>query len=154
MTPRTSKKRLIFVQIDCQKRYINYETKNKLKIGQVLLVEGLFSIRFYLFRSWGRVGTTIGGTKLESFDEREDALGIFKDLYLEKTGNSWRDRKSFVKVAGKFFPMDLDMGEEDKGLKKLEVSTKSSLHPAIQSLVTLIFDVDSMKKALVEFEVS
>ena len=29
--------------------------------------------KWWVFRSWGRVGTTIGGTKLDSFDERLDA---------------------------------------------------------------------------------
>ena len=29
--------------------------------------------KWWVFRSWGRVGTTIGGTKLDSFDERLEA---------------------------------------------------------------------------------
>ncbi len=45
--------------------------------------------RWYVFRSWGRVGTTIGGTKLESFEEKEEAMQVFKDLYEEKTGNAY-----------------------------------------------------------------
>lgn len=100
------------------------------------------------------MGTTIGGTKLEDFYEKEEALREFQRLYLEKTGNNWKDRKDFTKVPGKFFPMDLDMGGDSKELQKLEVAkSKSKLHKAIQDLVALIFDVETMKKALVEFEI-
>ena len=45
------------------------------------------SYKLYVFRSWGRVGTTIGGTKLEEFDDLEDAKANFKALFAEKTGN-------------------------------------------------------------------
>ena len=43
--------------------------------------------RFYIFRSWGRLGTTIGGTKLEEYYDKEDALAQFEFLYEDKTGN-------------------------------------------------------------------
>ena len=51
--------------------------------------------------------------------------------------------------------MDIDYGQDSKELKKLEVAKSTSkLHKAIQELVSLIFDIESMKKAMVEFEVS
>ena len=50
--------------------------------------------------------------------------------------------------------MDLDLGGESETMKKLETkNSNSKLHKSIQELVTLIFDIESMKKALVEFEV-
>jgi predicted DNA-binding WGR domain protein len=57
-----------------------------------------FVFRWYLFRSWGRVGTTIGGTKLEDFEDKHEALRSFEFLYEEKTGNKWKNRKDFKKV--------------------------------------------------------
>ena len=68
----------------------------------------LFSYRFWLFRSWGRIGTTIGGNKLEKKDSLQEALQHFESLYEEKTGNMWSNRKHFHKVPGRFFPIDLD----------------------------------------------
>jgi len=68
----------------------------------------LFSYRFWLFRSWGRIGTTIGGNKLEKKDSLQEALLHFEGLYEEKTGNMWSNRKHFRKVPGRFFPVDLD----------------------------------------------
>ena len=45
----------------------------------------------------GRIGTTIGNTKLENFDEKLDALRQFEALYEEKTGNRWSKRDEFKK---------------------------------------------------------
>ena len=50
--------------------------------------------------------------------------------------------------------MDLDFGQDSEELKKLEVSKSTSkLDRAIQELITMLFDIESMKKAMVEFEV-
>ena len=79
--------------------------------------------KWYVLRAWGRIGTTIGGNKLESYDERLDAVRQFEALYEEKTGNRWSNRKSFKKVAGKFYPMEMDYGQDQADdIKKLELS--------------------------------
>lgn len=91
--------------------------------------------KYYVFRSWGRVGTTIGGNKVENFYEEADAVREFERLYEEKTGNRWSKRHEFKKVAGRFYPLE------------------SKLAKPIQELVSTIFDIESMKKALVEFEI-
>ena len=41
----------------------------------------------------------------------------------------------------------------ESGVSLKGVGSQSKLHPAIQDLVRLIFDVESMKKAMMEFEV-
>lgn len=66
--------------------------------------------RYWLFRSWGRVGTTIGDNKLESMDDRGEAVERFVALYEEKTGNAWKNRHQFIKQPGKFYPLDIDYG--------------------------------------------
>ena len=53
--------------------------------------------KWWLFRSWGRIGTTIGDHKIESFHERLDALRQFEALYEDKTGNRWSKRDEFKK---------------------------------------------------------
>lgn len=76
-----------------------------------------------MFRSWGRVGTTIGGTKLEvkfgqeylmlqvktydslwnqEFESKHDAQRDFEFQYEDKTGNKWKNRDNFQKVVGVF----------------------------------------------------
>ncbi|XP_067018725.1 poly [ADP-ribose] polymerase 1-like [Acropora muricata] len=109
---------------------------------------------YHLFRSWGRVGTHIGGTKLERCDSKADAIRSFLNLYGEKTGNSWEDRKNFVKRPNKFYPLEIDYGQDNEELKSsIAAGSKSLLAPAIQELIKMIFDVESMKKTLIEFEI-
>lgn len=110
--------------------------------------------KWYVFRSWGRVGTTIGGNKVDNFEDKHEAVKMFEFHYEEKTGNRWKNRKDFKKVAGKFYPLDIDMGESNDDLKKLSLKdSKSKLAKSIQELVTLIFDIERMKSAMVEFEI-
>jgi len=110
--------------------------------------------KWYFFRSWGRVGTTIGGTKLEDYEDKHDAVRQFEFHYEEKTGNRWKNRDNFKKVAGRMFPLQLDLGEENETIQKLSLeNSKSKLDKPIQELMTLIFDIERMKNALVEFEI-
>ena len=100
------------------------------------------------------MGTTIGDTLLEDFHEKLEAMRLFESKYEEKTGNRWSKRKDFKKVPGKMFPLEMDLGQDSENIKKLELSkSKSKLAKPIQELITMIFDIESMKKALVEFEI-
>ncbi|XP_051881055.1 poly [ADP-ribose] polymerase 1 isoform X2 [Pristis pectinata] len=110
--------------------------------------------RYWVFRSWGRVGTSIGGNKLEKMSSKEHAVDHFLGLYEEKTGNAWQS-KNFTKYPNKFYPLEIDYGQDEEAVKKLTASsgTKSKLDKAVQELIRTIFDVESMKKALVEFEI-
>ncbi|UYV80414.1 PARP1 [Cordylochernes scorpioides] len=110
--------------------------------------------RYWVFRAWGRVGTSIGGNKLEECDSLLDAEMEFKRLYEEKTGNMWADRHNFVKYPNRFYPLDLDYGpNEDEVQPVLRAGHKSKLELAVQNLICLIFDVETMKKAMLEFEI-
>ena len=110
--------------------------------------------RYYVFRAWGRVGTTIGGNKLEDYTSRNDAMSQFEDLYLEKTGNLWSNRKDFVKKPNCFYPIDIDYGQDDANLKSSIVpGSRSKLPDAVKELIKFIFDIEAMKDALVEFEI-
>ncbi|KAM7430085.1 Poly [ADP-ribose] polymerase 1 [Porites harrisoni] len=109
---------------------------------------------YYIFRSWGRVGTTIGGNKLERCGPKKSAIEKFMELYGEKTGNSWLNRKNFVKHPNKFYPLEIDYGQDEEELKTtIAPGSKSLLSAPIQELIKMIFDVESMKKTLVEFEI-
>ncbi|KAK8406811.1 hypothetical protein O3P69_007397 [Scylla paramamosain] len=108
---------------------------------------------WWVFRSWGRIGTTIGNNKLESTEDANDAVTQFEALYEEKTGNRF-SAKEFKKVPGCWFPLDIDYGqEEETASKPLVAGSKSKLPKPVQELVALIFDVDTMKKSLLEFEI-
>lgn len=110
-----------------------------------------FQNTYWLFRSWGRIGTTIGSKTIDRMSV-EGCIEKFEDLYEEKTGNRWHARNSFHKVAGKMYPIDVDHGEEDADLGKFNSELKSNLKPPVQDLIKLIFDVNLMKKVMLEFE--
>ncbi|KAG2468467.1 PARP1 polymerase, partial [Polypterus senegalus] len=109
--------------------------------------------RYWVFRSWGRVGTTIGGNKLDKFSDKNSAIDAFVSIYEEKTGNTWHSAK-FTKFPNKFYPLEIDYGQDEEAVRRLTASagTKSVLAKPVQELIKMIFDVESMKKAMVEFE--
>ena len=54
----------------------------------------------------------------------------------------------------KFYPLEMDYGQDTESIKKLDSSvSKSKLDKKIQKLITMIFDIESMKKAMLEFEI-
>uniref|UniRef100_A0A9L0SUW9 Poly [ADP-ribose] polymerase n=1 Tax=Equus caballus TaxID=9796 RepID=A0A9L0SUW9_HORSE len=110
--------------------------------------------RYWIFRSWGRVGTVIGSNKREQMPSKEDAIEHFMKLYEEKTGNAWHS-KNFTKYPKKFYPLEIDYGQDEEAVKKLTLNpgTKSKLPKPVQELIKMIFDVESMKKAMVEYEI-
>ncbi|ELT93548.1 hypothetical protein CAPTEDRAFT_223861 [Capitella teleta] len=110
---------------------------------------------FWVFRAWGRVGTTIGGSKAEKFLSKENAKEKFYEVYADKTGNDWQQHKlGFVKQPNKFYPLDIDYGADDDEVKSLsKCGANSRLSLPVQDLIKLIFDIESMKKAMVEFEI-
>uniref|UniRef100_A0AAY4BAQ7 Poly [ADP-ribose] polymerase n=1 Tax=Denticeps clupeoides TaxID=299321 RepID=A0AAY4BAQ7_9TELE len=118
------------------------------------LLEDDVQKRYWVFRSWGRVGTTIGGNKLDKFYDKNSAMENFHSVYEEKTGNAWAS-SNFTKYPNKFYPLEIDYGQDEEAVKKLTASagTKSLLAKPVQELIRMIFDVESMKKAMVEFEI-
>ncbi|KXJ68804.1 hypothetical protein RP20_CCG001602 [Aedes albopictus] len=110
--------------------------------------------KFWFFRSWGRIGTTIGGNKVESCSTLLDAMGSFEFHFQDKTGNSWDDYRhgAFHKHAGAYYPVDIDYNDEETKTLSENSNIKSKLEPAVQDLVRMLFDVDTMKKVMLEFE--
>ncbi|XP_043248325.1 poly [ADP-ribose] polymerase [Colletes gigas] len=106
---------------------------------------------YWLFRSWGRIGTTIGGTKLEKL-ALEDCIEEFESLYQEKSGNDWNRREHFIKIPNKMYPVDVDLGDEVPA-QLLESNIKSDLEQQVQDLMKLIFSEANMKKVMTEFEI-
>ena len=73
------------------------------------------------------------------------------DYTLFCLGNVWGTNLS--KVPGKFFPLQIDYGDEDVPTFS-DAGSTSKLHPAIQDIIRLIFDVEAMKQCLLEMEVT
>ncbi|TYJ09439.1 hypothetical protein E1A91_A11G141700v1 [Gossypium mustelinum] len=111
----------------------------------------------YVFRKWGRVGNgKIGGSKLEEMP-KSDAISEFKRLFLEKTGNSWEaweKKQNFQKQPGRFFPLDIDYGVNKQVSEKKHTDADSQLPPPLLELVKMLFNVETYRAAMMEFEIN
>ncbi|KAK3145292.1 hypothetical protein QOZ80_4AG0326840 [Eleusine coracana subsp. coracana] len=111
----------------------------------------------YVFRKWGRVGNEqIGGQKLEEMT-KTDAIQEFKRLFLEKTGNpweAWEQKTNFHKQPGKFYPLDIDYGVKQQPKRKDSSEMKSSLAPQLLELMMMLFNVETYRAAMMEFEIN
>ncbi|XP_026400993.1 poly [ADP-ribose] polymerase 1-like isoform X2 [Papaver somniferum] len=112
----------------------------------------------HVFRKWGRVGNDkIGGTKLEEMS-KSDAIIEFKRLFLEKTGNtweSWEQKDNFQKQPGRFFPLDIDYGVNKQLKEKKSFNEiKSHLAPPLVELMKMLFNVETYRNAMMEFEIN
>uniref|UniRef100_A0A8R1Y175 Poly [ADP-ribose] polymerase n=1 Tax=Onchocerca volvulus TaxID=6282 RepID=A0A8R1Y175_ONCVO len=111
--------------------------------------------KYYLFRSWGRVGTDIGGSKTDKYNgDLEGAKVAFEKLFSEKTANNWNDVENFRKVPGKMSLIETDY----RNSKELEAfvgkpGSSSKLPESIQQIIKMIFDVDAMNDILKSLEV-
>ncbi|KAL5561852.1 hypothetical protein UlMin_031599 [Ulmus minor] len=111
----------------------------------------------YVFRKWGRVGNEkIGGNKLEQMS-KSDAIREFKRLFLEKTGNpweAWEEKHNFEKKPGRFFPLDIDYGVNKQVAKKNLKMEDSKLAPPLAELMKMLFNVETYRAAMMEFEIN
>ncbi|KAL3275884.1 hypothetical protein HHI36_020621 [Cryptolaemus montrouzieri] len=125
--------------------------KQKNSFYKLQLLKSDTGSKFWVFRAWGRIGTTIGSNKLEDFCSLHLAKSHFCALYEEKSGNMWEDRHNFVKVPGRMYPIDVDYGEEEaKNVDLTDAPTK--LDKPVADLMRMIFDVKQMKQTMLELE--
>ncbi|XVF71966.1 hypothetical protein PTKIN_Ptkin12aG0082600 [Pterospermum kingtungense] len=111
----------------------------------------------YAFSKWGRVGSeNIGGSKLEEMS-KSDAISEFKHLFLEKTGNTmeaWEQKQNFQKQPGKIFPLDIDYGVNKQVSKNKHTDVDNRLPPPLLELVKMLFNVETYRAAMMEFEIN
>lgn len=125
--------------------------RNKNSYYKLQLLESDSKNKYWVFRSWGRIGTTIGDHKLENFENLNEARQSFLHVYRDKTGNEFNNRDGFVKVPGRMYPIEIDY-EEQKTVDSEKFKIESKLHASVQSLIKLLFDVDAMKRTMMLFD--
>ncbi|TYG93903.1 hypothetical protein ES288_A11G148000v1 [Gossypium darwinii] len=88
---------------------------------------------------------------------KSDAISEFKRLFLEKTGNSWEaweKKQNFQKQPGRFFPLDIDYGVNKQVSEKKHTDADSQLPPPLLELVKMLFNVETYRAAMMEFEIN
>jgi len=124
---------------------------NKYYILQIIDFDGTGKA-FIVFRKWGRVGTSVGGTLVSSGSGFNTALATFKEIYFDKSGIQWDERLSAVKKPGKYFPLSLDNSDEPEDNNLVDENLPSYLDPKVRDLVDMIFDVDMMTREIKSLE--
>ncbi|VDK58855.1 unnamed protein product, partial [Cylicostephanus goldi] len=117
-----------------------------------------------MFRSWGRVGTLVGGSKTERFDNEFEAVDAFKQIFLDKSGNNWDDKDNFKKLPGRMDLVDTDFAvlvrhnfnlpvlfNEEK-VSTIVPGSISKLPTSIKDILVMIFDMEQMKNQMLSFQ--
>ena len=122
---------------------------------------------FYVWNRWGRVGED-GQNALKGPFDQAGAEKEFKSKFRSKTKNKWEERESFEPAAGKYTLIDIDTSVSKKKAKEREekiraaekaapkTKTKvkpSQLDPAVQKLISLIFDHKVMQGAMADLDI-
>lgn len=103
---------------------------------------------YLVYRKWGRIGTTIGGSKTDNCLDSNDAINKFCSVFTAKTANNFGEK--FDKKPGKYNLVDIDYRKDIS----IEIySTVDSMLPqSVQNLVRLLFSEHSFDHLLLEFD--
>jgi len=126
------------------------ENNNKFYIIQLLETD-IFPKKYYLFTVYGRVGYK-GTSKVREFGSNAHGISAFHDMFRTKTGNSWSNRKNFIKKSKKYFLCEMDLVEDTKKDTPKNNCT-SQLDPRIQDVISLISDTKVMTNTMKSLDV-
>lgn len=100
-----------------------------------------FFFRFWVFESWGRIGTVIGSKQLKMYGQLDEALEKFNSTYEDKTGNTF-GVTTFQKRPKKFYHLDVEVGVP-KQMADSFIATK--LNAPVYNLMEMLFDITKME---------
>lgn len=128
-------------------------TKNKNSYYKLQVLQSDVGRDYWLFRAWGRIGTTVGDHKIEKYPSADSACNAFEDLFEEKTGNMFNGGVPLKKKPNKYYPVEVDY-DDDKKAKSYSAAAeiKSKLPQPTRELMQMLFDIESMKQTMLEFE--
>jgi len=146
----------VWIDFDCMLNQTNIgNNNNKFYVIQLLAV----GKNFYVWNRWGRVGEP-GANALKGPFNFETAEKEFCKKFKDKTRNEWCDRESFKPVAGKYTLIEMDTSNEEEKTAKLKAldaidGVEKKVKPSLlikptQSLLSLLFDNDMFKEAMVK----
>ncbi|KAJ3046281.1 Poly [ADP-ribose] polymerase 3 [Rhizophlyctis rosea] len=132
------------------------QNNNKFYVIQLLLHHGS---QHYTFTRWGRVGEN-GQQKLQAFPTLDAAKKEFAKKFKDKSANVWSAdiRDSFEPVSGKYTLLEMSYEDDDAGAasasgKGDEKTLPCSLDPPTASLMGLIFDDNTFKQQMKDFNI-
>ncbi|CAI5437439.1 unnamed protein product [Caenorhabditis angaria] len=108
---------------------------------------------YYLFQSWGRVGTNVGNKNTRNFYDLDSARSEFERVFKEKTKNEWKFRKYFRKYPGSYSYIETDYSEfEVLGKSEILPGSRTALPKPVKEIIMAMFNTNNMKLAMQSFE--
>ncbi|CAG8726594.1 11589_t:CDS:2, partial [Racocetra persica] len=145
---------------DCLLNQTNAGANNN-KFFIIQLLESDSGGSYYVYSRWGRVGYDGQHAMLGPWTSLDMAKYEFEKKFRDKTKNRWmdvcQDQSNFKAVKGKYTLLERDYGDD-----AVDASTKhnadvppppipeSKLHPKVQGIIRMIFDVNSWNDTMVE----
>lgn len=114
-------------------------------------IEIYYCCRYWIFRSWGRVGKDIGDSKCHEYKSLDEALEKFLQLYEEKTKNTFNTQ--FSKRCGKFHRLNTSHKEFENLLKEPWATRKSALAKSVQDLLKLLTNENIINDLMIKFNI-
>ena len=102
--------------------------------------------RYWIFRSWGRIGTIIGKTTTHEYNDLKEAVKQFHKIYKEKTNNEFTVT-NFIRHPGKYHRLTTS----DETVKKADLTQSSSLSKPVEDLLKLLVDENLMNDFMIVF---
>ncbi|KAK6060522.1 WGR domain protein, partial [Cooperia oncophora] len=108
------------------------------------------TICFVLGVVWGQL---FGGTRTEMFRNEDNAIEAFERLFLEKSGNNWKQKHKFKKLPGRMDLVETDFSELEAAKPSNVIPGSKTLLPSsIKDILLMIFDKDQMESAMLSFQ--
>lgn len=121
--------------------------KNKFYIMQVIKKDS----EYIHYIRYGRIGE-VGSKTYKPYTSESSAIASFKSQFRSKTGNTWG--QDFCRKAGKYFMSHVSYEEELKDVSEEDIKIpESKLNKKVQTLLSLISDIEMMKKTLIQLDV-
>ncbi|XP_013149154.1 PREDICTED: poly [ADP-ribose] polymerase-like [Papilio polytes] len=123
---------------------------NKNSFYKLQLLEADSQEKYWVFRSWGRIGTSIGGKKLENFTEFWEAKNHFETIYMQKTKHRELSGHHFIKIPRAYVPVDINYF--DISMSKINIESDCNLPMSIQEMIVKIFDKKVIDNCLLQYD--
>ncbi|XP_072423624.1 poly [ADP-ribose] polymerase 2 [Chiloscyllium punctatum] len=133
---------------------------NNNKYYIIQLLEDDAKRHFSVWMRWGRVGKVGQHNLISCGSDLNKAKEIFEKKFLDKTKNTWSNRVSFEKVAGKYdllsrdYSGDAPVDEQSTKVGQTEKVPKleSKLDHRVQELIELICNIKAMEEMVVQMK--
>ncbi|XP_013176795.1 PREDICTED: poly [ADP-ribose] polymerase-like [Papilio xuthus] len=123
---------------------------NKNSFYKLQLLESDNKENYWIFRSWGRTGTSIGGKKLENFTDSCEAKKHFEKIYVQKTKYRELSGHHFIKIPRAYVPVDINY--DDISMSKINIESDCNLPIAVQEMIVKIFNTKIIENCLLQYD--